>query len=176
MCLQVSTALCGAWCAQVIFAHFFALPDSVGAVPASDKGSFEDTASALDKVCAAAKHVLEKSAGALRHVHEAVFPKAVPPATIEGLADALAPGSSSVSTYARAQVVGGSDMAFLLLLGHGFSGDFERAVSSFPKKVAITDAVRERAGALSKNMMTMLEERAAALAKRASRSRSESAS
>ena len=93
------------------------------------------------------------------------------------------PGTSTLAKFARAQMVGGSETAFLLLLGHGVTGDFESAVAGFSKKPdgksAVTSAIKERAGALSKKMVAMMEERAAIVAKhatRTARSRSESTS
>ena len=151
----------------------------VGDAPAADIGSFEDAVGAFDRICAQAKEALNKAAGALRAVHQIVLPQSAPPATIQGLADALGPGASALADFARTQLVGGSESTFLLLLGHGVAGDFEKAIMGFTKKPdgksAVTSAMKAQAGTLSKRMVEMMEAHAAARAER-SRVRSESTS
>ena len=157
--------------------------ETIGVAPAADEGSFKDAASAFDKICARARDALRRSSSALTSIYQTVLPKNTPPATVEALADVFAPGTSTRANYARAQMVGGSETTFILLMGHGIAGDFEKAVAGFPKnsegKSAVTNTMKKEAGTLSRKMVTMLEQRAATMSERAartSRARSESAS
>ena len=156
---------------------------AVGAAPAADEGSLEEAASAFDRICARTRDALRRSTSALSSIYQTVLPKNKPPATVEALADVFAPGTSTMANYARAQMVGGSETTFILLMGHGIAGDFEKAVAGFPKnsegKSAVTNSMKKEAGTLSRKMVTMLEQRIATMSERAartSRARSESAS
>ena len=80
------------------------------------------------------KHSLGKSAGALSALHKSVFPKGTPPTTVEALAEVFSPGSSTLADYTHTQTVCGLESAFLLMLGHGIAGDFEKVIADFPRK------------------------------------------
>jgi hypothetical protein len=71
----------------------------------------------------------------------------------------------------------------MLMQLHGIAADYEKIVSGFPKKVEMPSTplveIKERSAQLGKDMIAMMEKRAAAAAARAardSRARSESAS
>jgi len=157
--------------------------EAIGIEPADEEGSFDDAAKVFDTICAHTRQALRQSKDALSSIHQTVLPKSQLPATTEALAGVFAPGSTTMANYARAQMVGGSETTLILLRGNGITGDFAKALAGFPKnsggKPAITDAMQKEAAALSKKMVTMLEQRAAAVAQRAARNaraRSESVS
>ena len=157
--------------------------ETVGAEPAMDEGSFEDAASAFDKICARTREAFRRSKSALTSIYQTVLPANSPPKSVEDLADMFAPGTTTLANFARAQMVGGSETTLILLRGNDVAGDFATALAGFPKssggKPAITDAMKMEAGTLSKKMVTMFEQRAAAVSERAgraARARSESVS
>ena len=87
-----------------------------------------------------------------------------------------------MADYTRAQMVRGSELTFQLLLGHQVVGDFEKVASDLPRrpdgKTASLSGVKARASQLAAKLVATFEKRiakAAALAARKGRSRSESA-
>ena len=102
----------------------------------------------------------------------------LPPASADGLAVALGPESSTMANFTRAQTVRGSELTFQLLLGHGVADDFKKVVADFPHKpdgkTASLGPVKEEAARLAEDMVSMVERRAAEIATRSRRARSES--
>ena len=78
--------------------------------------------------------LLLKAKGALAHIHSSVFPKAPPLSSFSELADLFGPGTSTLADYRREHTVRGSQTTFLMLLGHGIEGDFDKVVSGRPRK------------------------------------------
>ena len=89
--------------------------ETVGAEPAMDEGSFEDAASAFDKICARTREAFCWSKSALTSTYQTVLPANSPPKTVEDLADMFAPGTTTLANFARAQMVGGSETTLILL-------------------------------------------------------------
>ena len=67
-------------------------------------------------------------------MHHNVLPLKEVPSTADGFADVLGPGTSTMASFARALTVRGSESTLKLILGHGIKGDFEAAMSDFPRK------------------------------------------
>ena len=134
----------------------------------------------LDVVSTQAKDALAKSTSALGAVYKDVFPSRQPPSTVDGFADVLGPGTSTMTNFARALTVRGSETTLKLLLGHGIEGDFKAALSDFPRKpggkLVSLKHVNEPAAKLAETFMATMERPAAEVAARASRARSESMS
>ena len=102
------------------------------------------------------------------------------PSTADGFADVLGPGTSTMANFARALTVCGSESTLKLILGHGIEGNFEAAMSDFPRKAGgkliSLKHVSERATRLANLFMNTMDRRATEVAARASRARSESVS
>ena len=134
----------------------------------------------LDVVSTQAKDALAKSTSTLGAVFKDVFPSSQPPSTVDGFADVLGPGTSTMANFVRTLTVRGSETTLKLLLGHGIEGDFEAALSDFPRKpdgkLVSLKHVNEPAAQLAEIFMTTVERRSAEVANRARRARSESAS
>ena len=85
-----------------------------------------------------------------------------------------------MTSFARTLTVRGSETTLKLLLGHGIEGDFEAALSAFPRKpggkLVSLKHLNEPAAKLAETFMTIMERRAEEVAARASRARSESIS
>ena len=81
-----------------------------------------------------AKDALAKSTSTLGAVYKNVLPLGEVPATVDGFADVLGPGTSTMASFARALTVRGSESTLKLILGHGIEGNFEAAMSEFPRK------------------------------------------
>ena len=160
--------------------------DALGIKPAPEGtagDSLESAVGAFDLLCAQVKDRLDQSKVALAAVYRSVFPEGDVPSSTEVLAQLFGPGSSTLADFVRAQTVCGSESAFMLMQLHGVVADFEKIVSGFPKTAEMPstplEAIRERSAQLGKDMIAMMEKRAAAAAARAardSRARSESAS
>ena len=76
--------------------------ETVGAEPAVDEGSFEDAASAFDKIGARTREAFRRSKSALTSIYQTVLPTNPPPKTVEDLADMFAPGTTTLANFARA--------------------------------------------------------------------------
>ena len=85
-----------------------------------------------------------------------------------------------MANFARTLTVRGSETTLKLLLGHGIEGDFEAALSAFPRKpggkLVSLKHLNEPAAKLAEIFMATMERRAAEVAARASKARSESMS
>ena len=127
-----------------------------------------------------AKDALAKSTSTLGAVYKDVLPAGEVPATVDGFADVLGPGTSTMANFARALTVRGSESTLKLILGHGLEGNFEAAMSDFPRKPngkpVSLKSVSEPATRLANLFMNTMERRATEVATRASRARSESVS
>ena len=134
----------------------------------------------LDVVSTQAKDALAKSTSTLGAVFKDVFPSSEPPSTVDGFADVLGPGTSTMANFARTLTVRGSETTLKLLLGHGIEGDFKADLSDFPRKpggkLVSLKHVNEPAAKLAEIFMSTMERRAVEVAARASRARSESMS
>ena len=127
-----------------------------------------------------AKDSLAKSASTLGAVYKEVLPLGEVPSTADGFAGVLGPGTSTMASFARALTVRGSESTLKLILGHGIKGDFEAAMSDFPRrpggKPMSLKSVSEPAARLANMFIATMERRAAEVATRESRARSESVS
>ena len=152
-------------------------------VPEAGEESLEGVVGAFDLLCAQVKDRLSQSKAALATVYQKVFPQDTAPSSTDELIKLFGPGSSTLADFARAQTVCGSESAFTLMQLHGVVADFEKIVSGFPRKAEMSAtplaATKERSAQLGKDMIAMMEKRAANAAERAARSaraRSESIS
>ena len=134
----------------------------------------------LDAISTQAKDALAKSTSTLGAVYKGVFPSGQLPSTVDGFADVLGPGTSTMASFARTLTVRGSETTLKLLLGDGIEGDFKAALSDFPQrpdgKLVSLKHVNEPAAQLAEIFMTTVERRSTEVANRARRARSESAS
>ena len=80
------------------------------------------------------KDRLSQSKDALTAVYQGIFPQGAIPLSTEELIQLFGPGSSTLADFVRAQTVCGSESAFMLMQLHGVAADFEKIVSSFPKR------------------------------------------
>ena len=146
----------------------------------SEELSLDQVIGDLGTTFVQAKDALAKSAGTLGTVHKNVFPMKEVPSTADGFADVLGPGTSTMASFARALTVRGSESTLKLILGHGIKGDFEAAMSDFPRKPGgkpmSLKAVSEPAARLANIFIATMEHRAAEVGTRESRARSESVS
>ena len=144
--------------------------------------SLESAVGAFDLLCAQVKDHLSQSKGALAAVYRSIFPEGDIPSSTEELTRLFGPGSSTLADFVRTQTVCGSESAFMLMQLHGVVADYEKVVSGFPKRAEMPastalEAIEERSAQLGKDMIAMMEKRAAAAAERAARkARSESVS
>ena len=145
--------------------------------------SLESAVGAFDLLCAQVKDHLSQSKGALAAIYRSIFPEGDIPSSTEELTRLFGPGSSTLADFVRTQTVCGSESAFMLMQLHGVVADYEKIVSGFPKRAEMPatplEAINERSTQLGKDMIAMMEKRAAAAAERAARkarARSESAS
>ena len=131
----------------------------------------------LGATFAQAKDALAKSTSTLGAVYKEVLPQGEVPATAEGFADVLGPGTATMASFARALTVRGSESTLKLLLGHEIKGDFEAALTDFPRKpggkLLPLKHVSEPASRLANICINTMERRVAEVAARASRARSE---
>ena len=85
-----------------------------------------------------------------------------------------------MASFSRTLTVRCSETTLNLFLGHGIEGDFEAALSAFPRKpggkLVSLKHVNEPAAKLAEIFMATMERRATEVAARASRARSESMS
>jgi len=152
-----------------------------GAPPAeasSENQTLEQAVGFIDRVYAYASAALAKSTGALTTVHKGIFPSRPVPSDVNTLAASFGSESTIMTDYARTQTVRGSELTFQLLLGHRVVGDFDRAVSDFPRKpdgkTASLSSVKPEASRLANTLVTTVERRVAAVTARKTRSKSES--
>ena len=143
----------------------------------SDYMSLDQAMGDLGATFAQAKDALAKSTSTLGAVFKEVLPQSEVPATAEGFADVLGSGTSTMASFARALTVRGSESTLKLILGHGIEGDFEAALSEFPRrsngKLVSLKPFSEPASRLANICMNTMERRATETATRASRARSE---
>ena len=162
----------------LIFAGAVGVPPGVDQL--SGNLSLDRAIGDLDVVSTQAKDALAKSTSTLGAVYKDVFPSSQPPSTVDGFADVLGLGTLTMTNFARALTVHGSETTLKLLLGHGIEGDFKAALSDFPRKpggkLVSLKHVNEPAAKLAEIFMATMERRAAEVAARASRARSESMS
>ena len=146
----------------------------------SDELSLDQVIGDLGATFVQVNDALVKSASTLGAVHQNVLPMKEVPSTADGFADVLGPGTSTMASFARALTVRGSESTLKLILGHGIKGDFEAAMSDFPRrpggKPMSLKAVSEPAARLANIFIATMERRAAEVATRESRARSESVS
>ena len=146
----------------------------------SDELSLDHAVGDLGTTVAQAKDALAKSASTLGAMYRVVFSSGDLPSTMDGFADVFGPGTSTMADFARTLTVRGSESTLKLLLGHGIEGDYETALSEFPRKsdgkLITLRGVSEPAARLAETFMATMERRAAEVAARARWSRSESAS
>ena len=146
----------------------------------SDKLSLDQVIGDLGTQFAQAKDAIAKSTSTLSAVHKNVLPTTEVPSTADGFADVLGPGTSTMMNFAHALTVRGSESTLKLILGHGIEGNFEAAMSDFPRKAGGKPVslkhVSEPATRLANLFMNTMERRATEVSARASRARSESVS
>ena len=100
----------------------------------SDELSLDRVMSDLGAKCTQATDALAKSASTLGAVFKTVFSTGDMSSTVDGFADILGPGTSTMADFARALAVRGSESTLKLLLGHKVECDYEAALSEFPRK------------------------------------------
>ena len=146
----------------------------------SDELSLDHVIGDLGAMFVQAKDALAKSTSTLDAVYKNVLPSGEVPATVDGFADVLGPGTSTMASFARTLTVRGSESTLKLILGHGIEGDFEAAMSEFPRKpngkLVSLKHVSEPASRLANIFMATMERRAAEIATRESRTKPESTS
>ena len=77
--------------------------------------------------------LLLKATDTLTSLHNCLLPEGQPPASLGELTKVLGPDSSIVDDFRREHTVRGSQTTLLMLLGHGFEGDFDKAMSGLPR-------------------------------------------
>ena len=87
---------------------------------------------ALEGAGGQAGNLLSKAKDALICLHSSVFPKAQAPSSLGELADLFGPDASTLADFHREHTLCGSQTTLLMLLGHGFEGDFDKAMSGRP--------------------------------------------
>ena len=146
----------------------------------SDELSLDHVIGDLDAMFVQAKDALAKSTSTLGAVYKEVLPLGEQPSTVDGFANFLGPGTSTMANFASVLTVRGSESTLKLILGHGIEGNFEAAMSDFPRKaggkLVSLKHVSEPAARLANIFMTTMERRATEVAARSSRARSESLS
>ena len=115
-----------------------------------------------------AKDALAKPTSTLDAVYKNVLPLGEVPATVDGFADVLGPGTSTMASFARALTVRGLESTLKLILGHGIEGNFEAAMFEFPRKpngkLVSLKHVSEPAARLANIFIATMESRAAEIA------------
>ena len=146
----------------------------------SDELSLDHVIGDLGAFFVQAKDSLAKSASTLGAVYKEVLPLGEVPSTADVFAGVLGPGTSTMASFARALTVRGSESTLKLILGHRIKGDFEAAMSDFPRrpggKPMSLKSVSEPAARLANMFIATMERRAAEVATRESKARSESVS
>ena len=158
--------------------------EAAGAPTSADKANddlpLDRVVSDLGVVCTHAKDALAKSASTLGAVYKTVLPSGEVPTTADGFADVFGSETSTMANFARALSVRGSESTLKLLLGHGLEGDYEKALSDFPRrpdgKPVPLKGVSAPAARLAETFMTTMERRAKEVATRLLRGKSESTS
>ena len=123
-----------------------------------------------------ASGLLEKAIGALSSLHGRMFPQEQAPASLGELAELFGPDGSASDNFRREHTVRGSQTTLLMLLGHGFEGDFDKAMSGLPcgpdgKPMALS-GFPERSRELAQKLTGTLEKQAAKRAEKAKKSAS----
>ena len=77
--------------------------------------------------------LLLKAKDALTCLHNSVFPKRPPPASLGELAELLGLEASTIGDFRREQMVCGSQSTLLMLPRHGFECDFDKTLSVVPR-------------------------------------------
>ena len=116
--------------------------------------------------------LLLKATATLTSLHSRLLPEGQPPASLGELTKVLGPDSSVVDDFRCEHTVCGLQTTLLMLLGHGFEGDFDKAMSGLPrgpdgKPVALGDFAN-RSHELAKKLTETLE---AQVAKRAGKAK-----
>ena len=88
---------------------------------------------ALEGVGGQTGSLLSKAKDALTCLHGSVFPKAQPPSSFDELEELFGPDAPTIADFRREHTVCGSQTTLLMLLGHDFEGDFDKAMSGRPR-------------------------------------------
>ena len=135
-----------------------------------------NTIAALEGVTSQTGGLLSKVKDALTGLHQSVFPKGQPPSSLDKLVDIFGPDTSTSGDYMREHTVRGSHTTLLLMLGHGLEGDYDKAVSGFPKgpdgKLLPLSSFFERSRELAQKLTETLEKKAANRVEKAKKSTS----
>ena len=131
---------------------------------------------ALEGVSGQTGSLLSKARDALTCLHGSVFPKAQPPSFFDELAELFGPDAPTIADYCREHMIRGSQTTLLMLLGHGFEGDFDKAMSGRPRgpdgKPLPLGEFSERSRELAKKLADTMEKEAAKHAEKAKKSTS----
>ena len=153
------------------------MPEGQGRPPASSQAAVDDLDGAVAAVEGAgqlAGRLLEKATGALTSLHGSLFPHGQPPASLGELAELFGPDGSAIDDFRREHTVRGSQTTLLMLLGHGFEGDFDKAMSGLPRgpdgKPVALGGFAERSRELAQKLTETLEKQAAKRAGKAKKS------
>ena len=145
----------------------------------SSQASTEDleaALSALEGASSQAGHLLSKAKDALTCLHGSVFPMAPTPTFLDDLAELFGPDASTLAEFRREHTVRGSQTTLLMLLGHGFEGDFDKTMSGRPRgpdgKLLPLGEFSERSRKLAQKLADTMEKQAAKLAKQSKKSAS----
>ena len=95
----------------------------------------------------------------LELVHDVVFPNREVPRGLGPLASAFDKEGNFLESFARDNVVSSFETAFMVLMGHGVSVDYETIVSSVP---VCTEEQSLRASKLARRLQKVVEEHARA--------------
>ena len=136
----------------------------------------EGALAALEGASGQAGNLLSKAKYALTCLHSSVFPKAQAPSSFGELAELFGPDTSTIADFPREHTVRGSLTTLLMLLGHGFEGDFDKAMSGRPRgpdgKLLPLGEFSERSRELAQKLADTMEKQAAKLAEKAKKSTS----
>ena len=131
---------------------------------------------ALEGVGGQTGSLLSKARDALTCLHGSVFPKAQPPSSLGELAELFGPDASTIADFRREHTVRGSQTTLLMLLGHDFEGDFDRAMSGRPRgpdgKPLPLGEFSERTRELAQKLVYTMEKEVAKHAEKAKKSTS----
>ena len=100
----------------------------------SDELSLDQVIGDLGTQFVQAKDALAKSTSTLGAVYKEVLPLGEVPSTADGFVGMLGPGTSTMANFARALTICCSESTLKPILGHGIEGNFEAAMSDFPRK------------------------------------------
>ena len=88
---------------------------------------------ALEGVSGQTGSLLSKAKDALTSLHSSVFSKARTPSSFGELAELFGPDAPTIADFRREHTVCGLQTTLLMLLGHDFEGDFEKAMLGHPR-------------------------------------------